>query len=716
MVALDTRLAPVIGDKSAKLLESALGLRTVGELLWHAPRRYATRGERTDLTALDDGAFVTVMAEVQQVTTRTMRTRRGTILDVVVGDGRASLHLTFFNQQWRERLFQPGRKGLFGGRVSTFNGRRQLTHPECVLLPEGGDAVDAEAVEAFAHELIPIYPATAKLPTWRIAKTIRYVLDLLDHVDDLVPDEVRAEHSLPTMDAALRLLHVPATPADARAAAQRLAWEEAFLLLAVMRSRREHLAAEAARPCIPAGVLGARFDASLPFALTDGQREIGDRIAADLAGPRPMHRLLQGEVGSGKTLVALRAMLAAVDAGAQCALLAPTEVLAQQHLLTMRALLGPLGRRSELDGDPEGTDVVLLTGSVGAAQRRDVLARIADGSAGIVIGTHALLEDRVRFADLALVVVDEQHRFGVEQRATIRAKAPDGTVPHMLVMTATSIPRTAAITVFGDLEVSTLRELPAGRAPITTHAVAAAERPRHAARMWERVREEVTAGHQAYVVCPRIEAAAGDDADAPAAAEQTATALRDGELAGLRVGLVHGRMPADAKAETMRAFAAGRLDVLVATTVIEVGIDVPNASTMIVLDADHFGISQLHQLRGRIGRGGVPGLCLLHTRQPSGSPASERLARVADTTDGFALAQLDLEQRGEGDVLGTLQSGGRTSLRLLSVLRDQQVIEQAALAVDAIFTVDPTLNAHPALAQAIAVREFELQDEYLDTA
>ena len=703
MVALDARLPPVIGEKSAKLLESALGIRTVEQLLWYAPRRYATRGERTDLAALDDGAFVTVMAEVQKVDTRSMRTRNGTVLDVTVSDGRASLHLTFFNQRWRERMFAPGRRGLFCGRVSTFKGRRQLTHPECLLLPESDDAIDAEAIEAFAREIIPIYPATAKLASWRIAKTVRYVLDLVDHVEDLVPEPVRLQHGLATMDEALRQLHMPDSEEAARAAKRRLAWEEAWLLIAIMRNRRMRLDRETAKSCVPSGDLRARFDASLPFELTEGQREVGERIAEDLAARHPMHRLLQGEVGSGKTVVALRAMLDVVDAGGQCALLAPTEVLAQQHHLTIRRLLAGAG--------VEDT-VTLLTGSVTAARRRDALARIADGSAGIVIGTHALLEERVRFSDLALIVVDEQHRFGVEQRAAIRDKAPDGTVPHVLVMTATPIPRTAAITVFGDLDVSTLRERPAGRVPIVSHLVLATEKPNFVARMWARVREEVSLGRQAYVVCPRIEA--GGDEEGPAAAEPTAEALRAGELAGLRVGLIHGRMTPDAKAEAMTAFAAGALDVLVATTVIEVGIDVPNASLMIVLDADRFGISQLHQLRGRIGRGNVAAVCLFHTRQPSTSPAAVRLEQVAETTDGFALAQLDLEQRGEGDVVGTAQSGEHTSLRLLSVLRDQQIITDAATEVDRIFAEDPQLEHHRDLARAIEIREFAL--EYLDTA
>lgn len=716
MVAMGDPLPPVVGDKSAKLLESALGATTVGDLLLHAPRRYAHRGERSDLTTLDVGSHVTVMAEVQHATVRTMRQRRGSVLDVVVGDGRATLHLTFFNQNWRERLMKPGRWGLFSGKVTEFNGRLQLSHPECVLLPNDIEEPDPEAADAFASEIIPIYPATAKLPSWRIAKTIRYVLDLLDPVDDLIPEDVRAAHGLQPFGEALQSLHRPTSLEAARAAKERLAWDEAFLLLAVMRKRRIDAASRDAQARIPTGRLRVAFDARLPFPLTAGQESVGAEIAHDVAQPHPMLRLLQGEVGSGKTVVALRAMLDVIDAGGQCALLAPTEVLAQQHFLTLRTMLGPLGARGEMGGDDTGTRIALLTGSSGAAQRREVHALMESGEAGIVIGTHALLEDRVRFHDLALIVIDEQHRFGVEQRARITDKARKGTTPHVLVMTATPIPRTAAITVFGDLDVSTLTELPKGRAPIASHVVAASAKPHFEARMWERVREEVHKGHQAYVVCARISTKDADDGTAPAAAEEVFERLSAQELRGLRLGLLHGRLSSDDKARVMREFSAGLLDVLVATTVIEVGVDVPNASTMVILDADRFGMSQLHQLRGRVGRGQVPGLCLLHTRQPADAHAVARLTQVADTTDGFRLAQLDLEERGEGDVLGTLQSGGHTSLRLLSVLRDQELIAAAADEVQRLFDIDPTLLTHPTLAKAIEVREWELQFEYLDKA
>jgi ATP-dependent DNA helicase RecG len=439
-----------------------------------------------------------------------------------------------------------------------------------------------------------------------------------------------------------------------------------------------------------------------------------------------MHRLLQGEVGSGKTLCALRAMLQVVDAGGQAALLAPTEVLATQHLRSVRELLGPLGRAGELDGDPDGTQVTLVTGSLGAAGRRAAVAAIAEGDAGIVLGTHALLYEGVDFADLGLVVIDEQHRFGVEQRDALRAKA--AVPPHVLVMTATPIPRTVAMTVYGDLDTSTLAELPLGRSPIASHVVPAAEKPAYLDRAWRRLREEVEAGHQAYVVCPRIGDSAGDtpdddvepgiDADnarrPPLAVSEIAPLLEAGPLAGLRLGVLHGRLPSEEKDAVMRAFAGGDIDVLVATTVIEVGVDVPNATVMIVLDADRFGVSQLHQLRGRVGRGTAPGLCLLVTEAGEGTPTRERLDAVAGTLDGFRLAEIDLEQRREGDVLGQSQSGRRSHLRLLSLLRDAEMIGEARTAAIELIDGDPELDRHPLLREWVADLVDEERAEYLE--
>ena len=646
----------------------------MGDLLQHYPRRYAERGELTDLAHLRPGDEVTVLAEVRKVSRRPMRHRRGSIIEAVVTDGRGTLTLTFFNQPWREKDLVVGRRGLFAGKVSVFNKTRQLNSPDFRIL---GDAADADAgssgeIEEFAGALIPVYPASAAVPTWTIARCVGLALEMLDPPADPLPAELRARHRLVGLDAALRGIHRPADYAALTAARARLKWDEALPLQAVLAQRRRAAAARpgTARKARADGLLAA-FDARLPFTLTAGQREIGDLLAAELDSVHPMHRLLQGEVGSGKTVCALRAMLQVVDAGGQAALLAPTEVLAGQHARSLRTLLGPLARAGELDGAEQATRVALLTGSLPAGARRQAQAEAASGAAGIVVGTHALLSEGVDFADLGLVVVDEQHRFGVEQRDALRSK---GDSPHVLVMTATPIPRTVAITVYGDLEVSALRELPGGRSPIATSVVPAGEKPAWLERAWERIREEVAAGHQAYVVCPRIGGDAGEsDADeagaepppddeetgrrAPLAVLDVQPMLADGPLAGLRLAILHGRLPTEEKDAVMAGFAAGAVDVLVATTVVEVGVDVPNATVMAVLDADRFGISQLHQLRGRVGRGSAPGLCLLVTDAPPDTPARERLAAVASTLDGFELAELDLEQRREGQVLGEAQSG-----------------------------------------------------------
>jgi len=466
----------------------------------------------------------------------------------------------------------------------------------------------------------------------------------------------------------------------------------------------------------------------LPFELTAGQQEVSKQILDDISREHPMHRLLQGEVGSGKTVVALRAMLAVVDAGGQAALLAPTEVLAQQHHRTITSMLGPLAQAGELTGAEVATRVALLTGSQGAQARRRNLLEAAGGAAGIVIGTHALLQENVQFADLGLVVVDEQHRFGVEQRDALRSKGD--MPPHVLVMTATPIPRTVAMTVFGDLETSTLSELPGGRSPIQTNVVPLAEQPHWLERAWSRVREEVAQGRQAYIVCARIGSDAPNVVDTdedgtdeeedkrkPAAAVvDVAPLLAEGALAGLRLEQLHGQLPPDHKDDVMRRFGAGDIDVLVATTVVEVGVDVPNATVMVVLDADRFGVSQLHQLRGRVGRGEHAGLCLLVTEAEVGSPARERVDGVAATLDGFELARLDLEQRREGDVLGATQSGRRSSLKLLRLLQDEAIIvaarEEATMLVDR----DPTLSAHDALVEAVRELLDTERADYLEKA
>ncbi|HVQ17634.1 MAG TPA: ATP-dependent DNA helicase RecG, partial [Actinomycetes bacterium] len=484
------------------------------------------------------------------------------------------------------------------------------------------------------------------------------------------------------------------------------------------------------RPARDGGLLAA-FDAGLSFELTQGQVDVADTIATDMAESHPMHRLLQGEVGSGKTVVALRAMLTVVDTGGQAALLAPTEVLAQQHARSIREMLGPLAEAGMLGGDVSGTQVALLTGALSQVSRRSTLLDIATGNAGIVVGTHALLQEKVDFFDLGLVVVDEQHRFGVEQRDALRAKGRQP--PHVLVMTATPIPRTVAMTVFGDLEVSTLSELPAGRLSITTHVVPAAEQPRFMARTWERVREEVDATHQVYVVCPRIgeelpgmsdEETPFADVDADVAVDDSTLAsvlelgprLAAGPLQGLRVELLHGRLPSAVKDDIMRRFGDGQIDVLVSTTVIEVGVDVPDATLMVVMEADRFGVSQLHQLRGRVGRGAHRGLCLLVTNAPAASPARERLDAVASTLDGFTLSRLDLEQRREGDVLGASQSGFRSGLRVLRVLRDEDIIARARDDATALIEFDPELDSMPALRRAVWGMLTDERAEFMEKA
>lgn len=709
----------------AKLLAEAFDLHTYGDLLHHYPRRYVERGELTSLDTLELDEHVTVVAEIEKATLIPFRGRKGNRLEVVVTDGRGRLSLTFFNQPWRQEELRPGRKGMFAGKVGVFNRTRQLANPDYELF--GTDA-DPSAVDRFAGRLVPVYPATAKLPTWRIALSVETVLDAIanESLDDPLPPALLRDRGLLPLHQALEQIHRPRNQAERLAAQARLKWDEAFVLQVALARRRADETARPAKPRVPAadGLLTA-FDARLPFQLTDGQQRVAAEIQADLGRTHPMHRLLQGEVGSGKTLVALRAMLAVVDAGGQAALLAPTEVLAQQHHRSVLELMGGLAQGGTFDAAPHATRVALLTGSMGVPARRAALLDLASGDAGIVIGTHALIEDKVQFQDLGLVVVDEQHRFGVEQRDALRAKAGD-TVPHLLVMTATPIPRTVAMTVFGDLETSVLDQLPAGRSPISSFVVPAVEKPNFFQRAWERVREEVAAGHQAYVVCPRIgdeedekkakkksAEGGGDDRRPPLAVLDVAEQLRAGPLAGLRTEVLHGRMAADAKDDVMRRFTAGELDVLVATTVIEVGVNVPNATAMVVLDADRFGVSQLHQLRGRVGRGSAPGLCLLVTDVPSGTATRARLDAVAATLDGFELSRIDLEQRREGDVLGQAQSGSRTSLRVLSVLDDEEIIAEARTEATALTAADPDLTAHPALKAALHSLLPETQSPYL---
>jgi ATP-dependent DNA helicase RecG len=744
---MDRKLRDFLGARTAKTFADVLGIETVGELLRHYPRRYLKKGELTPFDELEVGDQATVNGRVKKVTVRSLDTkaeipladvqkwaRRRTLTKVVVTDGRRDLELAFFNQPWLATKLQPGTAALFWGEVTMFRDIMQLKSPGTEILDDE-DLSEAE-IERRARPFRPLYPATAKLPTATIERSIKIVLDSLDeNLDDPIPEPILRKQRLLGLREALQKVHLPDTEKDIRDAQHRFRFEEALVMQTILAQRRAVTDALKAvpRPRTEGGLLD-EFDQRLPFKLTEGQAEVCEEIFADLARPHPMHRLLQGEVGSGKTVVALRAMLSVVDAGGQAVLLAPTEVLATQHHKTLTKMLGDLAEAGMLGGAERATRVGLLTGSLGAAARRTAMLDAASGAAGIVVGTHALLEDKVQFADLGLVVVDEQHRFGVEQRAALSQKSGENT-PHVLVMTATPIPRTVAMTVFGDLAVSTLTELPAGRSPIQSSVVPAKEKPDWLQRAWQRVREEVGKGHQAYVVCPRIgdevknaadeegEFVGGEDdqpkkqaqnpARPPISVLQVAEALAE-ILHDLRVEILHGRLPAEEKDAVMARFAAGEVDVLIATTVIEVGVDVPNASTMVIMDADRFGISQLHQLRGRVGRGKVPGLCLLVTDLGPGSRSYERLDAVASTTDGFELSRIDLETRREGDVLGVAQSGKRSSLKLLSVLRDEDIIFAARNVANSIVSVDAELAEYPALRAFVRSALESETTEYLE--
>jgi ATP-dependent DNA helicase RecG len=746
-----------VGQRTARWFEP-LGIRTVFDLLHHLPRRYFSGTELSDLSTLSAGEEVAVMAEVAGTRTFNMPVapelaarRRGSKfkarLEATITDRRGHLTLTFFGQpkliSYWEKQLAPGSRGIFAGKVTRFNSRLQLAHPDFVILDSegrviGGSQANEGLATAGQNGLVGLYPATRKVPTWMIAACVQMALDSLEGCADPLPEWIRTEAGLVDQLTAFRAIHLPESVDDIEPGLERLRFDEAFCLQLTMARRRADAASHAAvpRPRRAGGLLDA-FDYRLSFPLTGGQLEISDMVMTELARPRPMQRLLQGEVGSGKTLIALRAMLAVIDAGGQAALLAPTEVLAGQHLQSITTMLGDLAEGGTLAAGEHATEVVLLTGSTPAAARRNALDKIASGEAGIVIGTHALFGEGVQFADLGLVVVDEQHRFGVEQRAALTAKA--ATRPHVLVMTATPIPRSVAMTVFGDLEVSTLRELPAGRADVSTVVIDAKRNPAWVTRAWQRVAEEVEAGRQAYIVCTRISSSDpraspsrqrtkapaadidgdeedepdGDDVEPAVAAEDLFAELTSGPLAGLRVELLHGQLPGEEKESVMRRFAAGQTDVLVATTVIEVGVDVPNASVMVICNADRYGISQLHQLRGRIGRGIHPGICLLISGAPEESLARARVDAVAATRDGFVLADVDLEQRREGDVLGAEQSGARSSLRLLRVLADADLITQARDLAERCVASDPDLS-DPALSDAVTRVEIQAAGAWLD--
>lgn len=698
-VTLETPIAAIVSARTAGSFTRSLGIATVRDALTYFPRKYAHRGELTAIDSLPVGEHATIVAEVVKVTRRSMRARKGSILEVTLTDGTGVLTATFFNANYDRPGLKAGARGVFSGQVGVYQHMRQLAHPEYELFDD--DAADGVAKD-WADLPIPIYPATASISSRTIGKTIAAVLDAAPVVPEIVDAHTRAQQSLIPLAEAYAHIHRPRTDDEASAARRTLRFTEAYVLQAALLSKRAQNASELAtpRPRASGGLLD-EFESRLPWPLTAGQQQIGDTIFDDIAQEKPMNRLVQGEVGSGKTVVALRAMLAVAESGGQSALLAPTEVLATQHFQSIVDLLGPDLSARVLP--------VLITGGQPAGERKRAALAAAVGQAGIIVGTHALISDKTIFFDLGLVVVDEQHRFGVSQREALRAKAPHS--PHVLLLTATPIPRTVAMTVFGDLDVSSLRELPAGRQPISSFVVPLAEKPTWLGRVLARLAEEVAAGRQGFVVCGLIDT---DESGERASVEATIGRLQEHPAtAGLRIEGLTGRMSSAEKAEVMGRFAAGEVDVLVATTVIEVGVNVPNASIMVVLDADRFGISQLHQLRGRIGRGRHPGVALFVTEAPADSLARERLDAVAASTDGFELAEADLKLRSEGDVLGAAQSGHRSSLKLLRVVKDAALIATAREMVGPLVDADPLLRDHPALRDAIRAQVGEDQEDYL---
>ena len=748
-----------VGKRTAAQLAKQ-GVETGGDLLRLLPRRYDTWGDLTDMRTLVKGEQATIQAQIVRASSRRTRSGRApALMEATVTDGVSTMDVVQFGAagQMRARATQlaPGTTVLMSGKVGLHRGRRQLSNPRLYVL----DELDEAEREALLARPMPIYPGTEALPSWSVGKAVRTVLDQLEpgDVPDPLPEGLRRQAGLIDAYTAYRWVHRPDDAHQWKAARTRLRHEEALVLQVALAQRRAHHEATRTAVAWPepeaTGSLRADLDAALPYDLTAGQVRVGQEITTDLARTVPMQRLLQGDVGSGKTLVALRAMLQVVGGSGQAALLAPTEVLAAQHHSSLEAVLGPLGRLGMLGGAERATRVHLLTGSTPAAQRRRVLADLAAGEPAIVVGTHALLSETVQIPFLGLVVVDEQHRFGVAQRDALRERGGvtdpvtgQRHTPHLLVMTATPIPRTVAMTVFGDLVTSVLDELPAGRSPVTTHLVPWS-RTSWVEGIWRRAAKEVAAGGRVYVVCPRIEGgddepqqgdAAASDADidderasgllalegpAPrpdrplASVEEWRQRLEaEPALEGIGVGVLTGRMSSEDKASAMMGFASGATPVLVSTTVIEVGVDVPEASMMVILDADRFGLSQLHQLRGRVGRGDRESVCVAVTGVEVGTTAFHRLKAFASTTDGFALAEADLDLRSEGDVLGASQSGRTSGLDLLRVTRDARLITTARRQAERIVDDDPQLREHRALAAAIVVRLDEEAQAFLERA
>ncbi len=685
-----------VGPVKAKALHS-IGIDTVLDLLSTYPRRWVDRTNEARVADLRVGEEALVLVTVRRVSSRRTRNRRS-LVEAVVGDGTGRMQITFFNQPWRERQLTPDLNVALFGKVDEFRGGLQMTNPIVDLI---GDRTG---------RIVPIYPQSekAQINTWEIAAWVEEALrrSAPRGISDPVPASIRERHDLVGRGEALHDIHLPDAMAVKHRARRRLAFDELLRVqLVLVRRKREIEANSVGISHHVEGELVRRFHAALPYELTGAQRRVIGEIAADLVSTQPMHRLLQGDVGSGKTVVALTALLAAVQTGAQGALMAPTEVLAEQHFAGVRALVEGLRVPADNLFGERQLRVELLTNRVTGAARKELLADLASGEIDIVIGTHALIQGAVGFHRLGVVVVDEQHRFGVEQRAALRDKA-GAAVPDVLVMTATPIPRTAAMTVYGDLDVSVLDELPPGRTPIKTSIASA---PLEVEGAWADVREEVAAGRQAYVVCPLIEESEKLEV---ASAVETYEELQGGHLYGLRLGLLHGRMASADKDDVMGRFRRGELDVLVATTVIEVGVDVPNATVMVILDAERFGIAQLHQLRGRVGRGGAESRCWLLSTPDEDGTISARVEAIKSTTDGFELAEIDLHLRGEGTIMNSAQKG-RSDLRLASLRHDEELIRLAREAAFEIVDADPDLSGHPELADELELLFTEQDAEFL---
>ncbi|HEX9889005.1 MAG TPA: ATP-dependent DNA helicase RecG [Nitriliruptorales bacterium] len=707
---------PGVGTKAAGALRSPLEIRTVRDLIEHYPRRYEDLGDVLPLRYATVGEPVTLIGTVTGWMQKRPRGRKLVISEARVRDrDGAWFTVTYFNQPWRERSLGPGTVASFSGKLETFRGDPKISTPDVQVLGHEDQEVDHQ-------RLIPVYPATESTPTWKLQTWIAAALEELPPLDDPLPEALRDGHGLVSLDSAIRGIHAPDDATHADASRRRLVFDELFTLQVGLQWRRVRLEAGTVgkhNGPVDGGKADAFLD-SLPFTPTDAQSRAFTGIGADLAADRPMHRLLQGDVGSGKTLVAAWAMLCAVDRRRQAALMVPTAVLAEQHHRTLTDLLAPLGV-NVLDG----VRVELLTAANTTRERRRILSGLLTGEVDIVVGTHALLEEGVRFADLGLVVIDEQHRFGVNQRVTLREKGEEGqdgavapgdrrSAPDILVMTATPIPRSLALTLYGDLDVTTLDELPPGRKPIVTQLITPDEAFRRE-RLYDFIRGQAADGYQTYIVCPLVE---DSEEVAARAAETEVERLREGPLAGLDIELVHGRMRPDDKELAMQRFRRGDADVLVSTTVIEVGVDVPNATVMVIENAERFGISQLHQLRGRVGRGGAKSYCVLFAGWDGDGEltdeASERLHAVAASTDGFVLARTDLDIRGEGALFGQRQSG-LPDLKLARLSSDLPLIEETRGAAQRLVAEDPDLRAadHRAL-RADVLRRYRGGLEELD--